>query len=154
MRAAILIAVLTGALGVAGPAHAGGANHTVVLPCGPKYADGVSSEAYLATARIRDSVARLRDLVDYELDRSSVRPAAYSGEILIYLDNLVAWADSLFRQGSRETVNEAARLYAAASKLLGEKPGVDVFEPSDHYIKVPSERGQVALDVDWTKDCP
>ena len=35
------------------------------------------------------------------------------------LDNLIAWADDLFRQFTRETTNEAAQLYLLALEILG-----------------------------------
>lgn len=39
-----------------------------------------------------------------------------------YIDNLIAWADKLFRQESIEAVNEATQLYILAAQLLGERP--------------------------------
>ena len=39
-----------------------------------------------------------------------------------YLDNLVAWADQLFRRYSIESLNEATQLYLLASKILGPRP--------------------------------
>lgn len=53
------------------------------------------------------------------------RPVAYQYSVLMrYLDNLIAWADSLFAQDTIETINEATLLYAMASNLLGTKPDV------------------------------
>ncbi|MEO8677784.1 MAG: neuraminidase-like domain-containing protein [Vicinamibacterales bacterium] len=42
--------------------------------------------------------------------------------VMKYIDNLVAWGDSLFRQETRESVNEALQLYVLAAKLLGPPP--------------------------------
>ena len=39
-----------------------------------------------------------------------------------YLDNLIAWGDSLFQQYTIETINEAAQLYVLAANILGPKP--------------------------------
>src|SRR5262249_45364660 len=39
-----------------------------------------------------------------------------------YLDNLLAWGDSLFRQYPTETVNEATLLYSVVRDLLGPRP--------------------------------
>jgi hypothetical protein len=39
-----------------------------------------------------------------------------------YLDNLIAWGDSLFRQYSTESINLATQLYILAVKLLGPRP--------------------------------
>ena len=42
--------------------------------------------------------------------------------VMKYLDNLIAWGDSLFRQDSIETLNEATQIYVLAANLLGSKP--------------------------------
>jgi hypothetical protein len=39
-----------------------------------------------------------------------------------YLDNLIAWGDDLFRQDTRESINEATQLYVMAANLLGPRP--------------------------------
>lgn len=51
------------------------------------------------------------------------RFVAYQFSVIMkYLDNLIAWGDSLFRQDSIETINEATQLYIMAANILGEKP--------------------------------
>jgi hypothetical protein len=53
------------------------------------------------------------------------RPTAYMLKTVIaYLDNLIAWGDSLFRQYTIETINEATQLYVLAANILGPKPQV------------------------------
>jgi hypothetical protein len=42
--------------------------------------------------------------------------------VMKYLDNLIAWGDSLFSQMTIETVNEATLCYVIAANLLGERP--------------------------------
>jgi hypothetical protein len=42
--------------------------------------------------------------------------------VMKYLDNLIAWGDSLFRQDTIESINEATQLYVLASNLLGPRP--------------------------------
>jgi hypothetical protein len=42
--------------------------------------------------------------------------------VMKYLDNLIAWGDSLFRQDTSETLNEATQLYVLAANLLGRRP--------------------------------
>ncbi|MEM1256413.1 MAG: hypothetical protein AAGI69_28595 [Cyanobacteria bacterium P01_H01_bin.21] len=42
--------------------------------------------------------------------------------VMKYLDNLITWGDSLFRQDTIETINEATQLYVLAANLLGPKP--------------------------------
>ena len=39
-----------------------------------------------------------------------------------YLDNLIAWGDSLFRQDTIESINEATQLYVLAANMLGPRP--------------------------------
>ena len=51
------------------------------------------------------------------------RPTAYMLKtVMAYLDNLIAWGDSLFAQYTIETVNEATQLYIMAANILGPKP--------------------------------
>jgi hypothetical protein len=51
------------------------------------------------------------------------RPTAYMLKtVTAYLDNLIAWGDSLFRQYTIETINEATQLYIIAANILGPKP--------------------------------
>jgi hypothetical protein len=42
--------------------------------------------------------------------------------VMAYLDNLIAWGDSLFAQYTIETLNEATQLYIMAANILGDKP--------------------------------
>ena len=39
-----------------------------------------------------------------------------------YLDNLLDWADALFRRDTIESINEATQLYALAAEILGTRP--------------------------------
>ena len=51
------------------------------------------------------------------------RPAAYMFKtVMSYLDNLIAWGDSLFREDTREAINEATQLYVLAAGILGPRP--------------------------------
>jgi hypothetical protein len=51
------------------------------------------------------------------------RPVAFQYYVVMkYLDNLIAWGDSLFTQMTIETVNEATLCYVTASNLLGDRP--------------------------------
>ncbi len=51
------------------------------------------------------------------------RPSAYMFKtVFAYLDNLIAWGDSLFRQDTRESLNEALQIYVIAANVLGRKP--------------------------------
>ncbi|MGW0535606.1 Tc toxin subunit A-related protein [Streptomyces sp. NPDC003032] len=51
------------------------------------------------------------------------RTTAYQKAVVMkYLDNLIAWADQLFRQNTLETINQATQLYVLAAELLGRRP--------------------------------
>jgi len=52
-----------------------------------------------------------------------MRLVAYMKNVLMkYLDNLIAWGDSLFRKDSIEYINEATQIYILAAQILGRKP--------------------------------
>lgn len=54
---------------------------------------------------------------------AELRPAAHMKRVVMsYLDNLIAWGDSLFATASREALNEATLLYMMAAELLGPRP--------------------------------
>ncbi|MFD7712868.1 hypothetical protein [Streptomyces sp. NPDC059786] len=42
--------------------------------------------------------------------------------VMAYLDNLIAWGDSLFRQDTGEAVDEALMIYVLAANILGPRP--------------------------------
>jgi Tc toxin complex TcA C-terminal TcB-binding domain len=51
------------------------------------------------------------------------RQSAYMWKaVMTYLDNLIAWGDSLFAQDTGESINEATQLYILAANLLGPRP--------------------------------
>lgn len=51
------------------------------------------------------------------------RQSAYMFKtVMAYLDNLVAWGDSLFRQDTGEAIDEALQLYVLAAVILGPRP--------------------------------
>ena len=53
------------------------------------------------------------------------RPSAYQWYVVMkYLDNLIAWGDSLFLADTIETVNEATLCYVLAANILGPRPQV------------------------------
>ncbi len=52
-----------------------------------------------------------------------LRPVTYMKTTVIkYIENLIAWADSLFLRYTRESINEAIQLYILAAELLGKRP--------------------------------
>lgn len=51
------------------------------------------------------------------------RPSAYMLKtVMTYLDVLIAWAGTLFREDTRESINEATQLYLLAAGILGPRP--------------------------------
>lgn len=56
---------------------------------------------------------------------ASVRLAAYMKTVVQkYIENLTAWADSLFRRDTMESINEATQLYVLGNDILGAAPTV------------------------------
>ena len=67
---------------------------------------------------------------------ASNRPLAYMKHVVIkYVENLIAWGDSLFRLFTRESVNEALQIYVIANHILGPRPE---FVPKRGEIKAES----------------
>lgn len=66
-----------------------------------------------------------------------MRPVAYMKTVVMkYLDNLLAWGDSLFRQDTIESINTATQLYVLAADILGARPQslpADTGEDSETY---------------------
>ena len=59
-----------------------------------------------------------------------LRSTAYQKAVVMrYLDNLIEWADQLFRRETMEDLNEAAGLYAQAARILGPRP--QLMPPAD-----------------------
>jgi len=50
------------------------------------------------------------------------QPAFMFKAVMAYLDNLIAWGDSLFSQYTGETINEALQLYILAANIAGPRP--------------------------------
>ncbi|MGH8604630.1 MAG: insecticidal toxin protein, partial [Gammaproteobacteria bacterium] len=51
------------------------------------------------------------------------RQSAYMFKtVMAYFDNLIDWGDSLFRQDTGESINEATQLYVLAANILGPRP--------------------------------
>jgi hypothetical protein len=75
---------------------------------------------------------------------ASNRPISYMKHVVLaYVQNLVDWADMLFRQDSRESVNEALQLYVVANHILGRRPER---VPKRGTIKAESYR---SLEAKW-----
>ncbi len=61
-----------------------------------------------------------------------------------YLDNLIAWADSLFARDSWETIQESLQLYILAANLLGRRPE----QTRKHNVTPISVKGYLANPID------
>ena len=73
-----------------------------------------------------DLIAQWEDLQAHPFQPHRVarmRLIAYQKTVVMkYIDNLVAWADQLFRRDTIETINQATHLYVMAADLLGPLP--------------------------------
>ena len=78
-----------------------------------------------AAQLVRDQVAAWEASPFSPFAIARVRTSAYEwSAVMAYIENLIGWGDSLFRQDTRESINEAAALYVFAAKILGRKPDV------------------------------
>ncbi len=84
---------------------------------------GASDAASQAAQNFSAQVAAwMRDPFDPHL-LARMRPSAYQNAIVMkYVENLIDWADDLFRRDSLEALNEATQLYLLAYDVLGERP--------------------------------
>lgn len=83
-------------------------------------ATGADPELRQATI---DSIAAWTDAPFRPHVVARYRQSAYMFRtVMAYLDNVIAWGDSLFRQDTRESINEATQLYVMAANLLGPRP--------------------------------
>lgn len=75
---------------------------------------------------------------------ASNRPLAYMKNVVVkYVENLIAWGDSLFRQDTMESVNEALQIYVIANHILGPRPE---FVPKRGEIRAESYQ---SLSAKW-----
>lgn len=73
--------------------------------------------------RIEKSIQAWRDKPFQPHVIARGRYLAYQMNVVMkYLDNLISWGDSLFRQDTIETLNEATQIYVLAANILGTKP--------------------------------
>jgi hypothetical protein len=97
---------------------------------------------YTDVRKIEEIIANLSTNVDPELRNETIRAIenwrekpfqphviarfrqqAYMYKtVMAYLDNLIAWGDSLFREDSPEAVDEALMIYVLAANILGPRP--------------------------------
>ena len=71
----------------------------------------------------RSAIAQWKDqpFKPHLVARMRLRSYMYT-VVMKYLDNLIAWADQLFRRDTMESLNEATQLYILAAQILGRRP--------------------------------
>ncbi len=85
--------------------------------------DATDDETEALKELMRDSIQAWKDKPFSPHTVAKTRPLAYKYNVVMkYLDNLIDWGDSLFRQFSMESINEATQIYILASSILGERP--------------------------------
>ncbi len=82
-----------------------------------------SSPDYSSDSQLKEIVEEWRDNpFDPHLVAGN-RPVSYMKHVVFkYVENLIEWGDSLFRQFTRESVNEALQIYVLAKHILGPRP--------------------------------
>ncbi|MEZ4712471.1 MAG: neuraminidase-like domain-containing protein [Caldilineaceae bacterium] len=82
---------------------------------------------------------------------AALRTVAYRKAIVMaYIDNLLDWGDMLFRQYTRESINEARMLYILAYDLLGDKPenlGVKQLVDTQPYAELANDPDEYELVI-------
>lgn len=89
----------------------------------PKSIDALLEELAGGSDALLEPIAEWRKhpFEPHELARA--RHTAYQKNVVMrYVDNLIAWADDLFRRDTGESVDEAATLYLFAAEILGPRP--------------------------------
>ncbi len=80
--------------------------------------EGTSSDLFAAIGRWR------RDPFKPHLIARTRKTAFQKTVVMKYIENLIAWADQLFRRDTIESINEATQLYILASEILGRRPEI------------------------------
>ncbi|PHN01147.1 Tc toxin subunit A-related protein [Flavilitoribacter nigricans] len=72
---------------------------------------------------LKNSIAAWRKKPFSPHEVAKFRPLAYQYNVVMkYLDMLIGWGDSLFRQFTIETINQATQQYVIAKNVLGPRP--------------------------------
>jgi hypothetical protein len=83
---------------------------------------------------------------------AELRPVAYRRAVVMaYIDNILDWADMLFRQYTAESIDEARMLYIFAYDLLGQRPydlGARALPPATSYETLDTAPTDQATAVD------
>ena len=105
---------------------------------------------------MNNSSAQLSTYLEDPFDPHTIaeyRKIAYRKAIVMnYIDNLLDWGDMLFRQYTRESINEARMLYVLAYDLLGKKPenlGEKVLSDDVSYADLKDNQEVTDADYDF-----
>jgi hypothetical protein len=83
----------------------------------------LDAAALAAKAGVLDGYEAMKHKPFHPHAVARTRPLAYQYNVVMkYLDNLIAWGDSLFLQDTVESINEATQRYVLAANLLGRRP--------------------------------
>jgi hypothetical protein len=83
----------------------------------------LSAEELKYLTLLEQNVARWRKDPFKPFKVARARITAFQKSVVMkYLDNLIAWGDSLFRGDTIELINEATQIYILAADLLGQRP--------------------------------
>ncbi|WP_299462925.1 hemopexin repeat-containing protein [uncultured Microscilla sp.] len=113
------------------------------------------------TAYEKTSVGQIRQYLNDPFDPHAIAalrtPAYQKAIVMAYIDNLIDWGDMLFRQYTRESINEARMLYVLAYDLLGEKPqnmGKRLLSEAKMYSELENdeEMYELLLDIENNAD--
>ncbi len=89
----------------------------------PKKRAQLTGDQLIELSRLEDIVERWRKDPFKPHLIARMRTTAYQKMVVMkYLDNLIAWADQLFRRDTIESINEATQLYILAAEILGRRP--------------------------------
>lgn len=124
------------------------------LPFRPESKETASNEKLVDSAQ---SITQIKTYLDDPFDPHAIaalRTTAYRKAIVMaYVDNVLDWGDMLFRQYTRESINEARMLYILAYDLLGEKPeslGRKVLAVDRSFAELPNPTAEydILLSID------
>ena len=89
----------------------------------PALRSTLSSEALKYLDQLEQNVSRWRMEPFKPFVVARARVTAFQKSVIMkYLDNLIAWGDSLFSGDTIELINEATQIYVLAANVLGPRP--------------------------------
>ena len=84
---------------------------------------GTAAQPSLCGQSVADQITTMQNDPFNPFVIGRMRTVAFRMKVVMaYLDNLIAWGDSLFGQNTRESINEATQIYVLAKEILGPRP--------------------------------